>query len=224
MALNVLNELFCFSAHKYFDMTSLFPDAFNSENLLPEGGEVFYFGKILNEEEADEYFRKLMETINWKNDEVMIFGKKIVTNRKTAWYGYDNFEYTYSKMTKKANIFTPELLKLKELVQHKTGIEFNSVLLNLYHSGEEGMGWHSDAEAELGRNPPIASLSLGAERKFVLKHKNSKEKISLNLDNGSLLLMKGETQKNWLHSLPKSKKVKAPRINLTFRSIKTLKK
>ena len=205
-------------------MDTLFPDTFNSGNLLPEGGEVYYFGKILTQKESIKFFQKLIDTINWKNDEVFIFGKKIVTSRKTAWYGYENFEYTYSKMTKKANIFTPELLELKEMVQQRTAIEFNSVLLNLYHSGEEGMGWHSDAEAELGRNPPIASLSLGAERKFVLKNKTSKEKVSLNLGNGSLLLMKGETQKNWVHSLPKSKKVKAPRINLTFRSIQSFKK
>ena len=123
-------------------------------------------------------------------------------------------------MTKKARLWIPELLALKHRVEQETGLEFNSCLLNLYHSGEEGMSWHSDAEAELGPEPAIASLSLGVERRFVFKHKNSGEKIELQLEPGSLLLMAGKTQKNWLHSLPKSKKITAPRINLTFRNIK----
>lgn len=190
------------------------------ENLLPQDGEAYYFGKILEEKAAGFYFKELLKDIDWKHDEVIIFGKKIVTTRKTAWYGTEAFEYTYSKMTRKAALFTPELFELRELVQQTTGKEFNSVLLNLYHSGEEGMGWHSDAEAELGKDPVIASLSLGAPRKFVFKHRETKEKISLELEDGSLLLMQGRTQKNWVHSLPKSKKVLEPRINLTFRSIK----
>ena len=189
------------------------------QNLLPEKGEVYYFGKILGEGEANLFFQRLMENIEWKQDEVLIFGKKIVTKRKTAWYGEEEFQYTYSKMTKKAGLFTPDLLELKGKVEEITGLKFNSCLLNLYHSGEEGMSWHSDAEAELGKDPAIASLSLGAERKFVLKSKESKEKISVVLENGGLLLMKGKTQRNWFHSLPKTKKVGLPRINLTFRSI-----
>jgi alkylated DNA repair dioxygenase AlkB len=149
----------------------------------------------------------------------MIFGKRIVTKRMTGWYGEKEFDYTYSKITRKARLWTPELIELKNLVEQKTGLNFNSCLLNLYHTGEEGMSWHSDAEAELGPDPAIASLSLGAERKFVLKNKLSGEKVTVELENGSLLLMKGQTQKNWLHSLPKTKKVKEPRINLTFRRI-----
>lgn len=193
-------------------------------NLIPHDGEVIYFGKILEKDMADFYFERLMKTIAWEQDEVIIFGKKIVTKRKTGWYGEKEFEYTYSKITRKARLWTPELRELKNLVEQRTGLEFNSCLLNLYHSGEEGMSWHSDAEAELGKNPAIASVSLGAERKFALKHKTSKEKVSVELGHGSLLLMKGETQKNWLHSLPKTKKIKDPRINLTFRKIIKLKK
>lgn len=193
-------------------------------NLIPHDGEVIYFGKILEKDMADFYFERLMKTIAWEQDEVIIFGKKIVTKRKTGWYGEKEFEYTYSKITRKARLWTPELRELKNLVEQKTGLEFNSCLLNLYHSGEEGMSWHSDAEAELGKNPAIASVSLGAERKFALKHKTSKEKVSVELGHGSLLLMKGETQINWLHSLPKTKKIKDPRINLTFRKIIKLKK
>ncbi|MGI0107533.1 alpha-ketoglutarate-dependent dioxygenase AlkB family protein [Salinimicrobium sp. WS361] len=189
-------------------------------NILPSDGESYYFGKILNNSEEQRFFNNLLDEVAWQHDEVMIFGKKIVTARKTAWYGDREFEYTYSKMTKKAKLWIPELLELRKRVEEETGLEFNSCLLNLYHSGEEGMSWHSDAEAELGKQPAIASVSLGAERRFVFKHKASAEKIELQLEPGSLLLMAGDTQKNWLHSLPKSKRIKEPRINLTFRNIK----
>lgn len=190
------------------------------ENILPHNGEVYYFGKIFSEAEAESHFKQLLEKSDWQHDEVMIFGKRIVTQRKTAWYGEEEYEYTYSKMTKKARLWIPELLPVKRKVEEVTGRQFNSCLLNLYQSGEEGMGWHSDAEAELGKHPAIASVSFGAERKFVLKHKTSGEKIELQLEPGSLLLMAGETQHHWVHSLPKTKKVKEPRINLTFRDIK----
>jgi alkylated DNA repair dioxygenase AlkB len=189
-------------------------------NLLPVDGKSFYFGRILSKDEEEKFFKDLIGKVDWKHDEVQIFGKKITTARKNAWYGDREFEYTYSKMTKKARLWIPELLPLKQRVEQETGLEFNSCLLNLYHSGEEGMSWHSDAEAELGPEPAIASLSLGVERRFVFKHKNSGEKIELQLEPGSLLLMAGETQKYWLHSLPKSKKISEPRINLTFRNIK----
>ncbi|MHA6279745.1 alpha-ketoglutarate-dependent dioxygenase AlkB family protein [Salinimicrobium sp. CAU 1759] len=190
------------------------------QNLLPVDGKSFYFGSILNKEEEEKFFKELIEKVDWKHDEVLILGKKITTARKTAWYGDREFEYTYSKMTKKANLWIPQLLPLKQKVEQLTGLEFNSCLLNLYHSGDEGMSWHSDAEAELGPEPAIASLSLGIERRFLFKHKKSGEKIELQLEPGSLLLMAGETQKYWLHSLPKSKKIKEPRINLTFRNIR----
>ena len=196
-------------------MKSTFP-----ENVLPRDGHSFYFGRILSSEEQQQYFQQLLENVDWQHDEVMIFGKKIVTARKTAWYGEKEFEYTYSKMTKKARLWIPQLLPIKRKVEEVTGLEFNSCLLNLYHSGEEGMSWHSDAEAELGKHPAIASVSLGVQRRFVFKHKTSAEKVELRLEPGSLLLMAGETQQYWLHSLPKSKKIKEPRINLTFRNIK----
>ncbi|MCY2688430.1 alpha-ketoglutarate-dependent dioxygenase AlkB family protein [Salinimicrobium sp. TH3] len=189
-------------------------------NLLPADGESYYFGRILSEQEEKKFFEILLKEVDWKQDEVIIFGKRIVTKRMTGWYGEKEFEYTYSKITRKAKIWTPELIELKNLVEEKTGLKFNSCLLNHYHTGEEGMSWHSDAEAELGKQPAIASVSLGAQRRFVLKHKSSGEKIELQLEPGSLLLMAGETQKYWLHSLPKSKKIKEPRINLTFRNIK----
>lgn len=197
------------------------PGPTQHKNLLPKDGHVIYHGQVLPPEKASQYFNLLLETIPWKQDEVIMFGKRIVTKRKTAWYGDENYTYTYSRTSRTALPWTTELLELRNLVQGITGETFNSCLLNLYHSGEEGMGWHSDNEKPLGNNPVIASLSLGAERKFSLKHKSSKETISIMLENGSLLEMKGCTQENWLHSLPKTKKVQQPRINLTFRKMYT---
>lgn len=192
-------------------------------NLLPQDGVVNYFGTIFSEDEANRYFELLFNKTRWKNDEVMIFGEKIITKRKVAWYGDREFEYTYSKITRKALLWTPELLQLKQQVEAKVEAKsdetFNSCLLNLYHSGDEGMGWHSDAEKDLKKNGAIASVSFGAERKFTFKHKESKETVSLNLEHGSLLIMKGTTQTHWLHRLPPTKKVHSPRVNLTFRSI-----
>ena len=198
----------------------LFKFEMNSErNLLPRDGIVNYFGRVFSEEEANYYYNILLDTIAWKNDEAIIFGKKIVTKRKVAWYGESEFEYTYSKVTKKAHVWTPELLQLKQKIEAKSGETFNSCLLNLYHSGDEGMGWHSDAEKDLKKNGAIASVSFGAERKFAFKHKETKETVSLNLEHGSLLIMKGATQTHWLHRLPPTKKIHTPRINLTFRTI-----
>lgn len=188
-------------------------------NLLPKDGTVNYFGKVFSEEDANQYFEMLLNKIDWKNDEAMIFGKKIITKRKVAWYGDREFEYTYSNITKKAHLWTPELLQLKKQIEETSGETFNSCLLNLYHSGEEGMAWHSDGEKDLKKNGAIASVSFGAERKFAFKHKETKETVSLNLEHGSLLIMKGTTQTHWLHRLPPTKKVNAARVNLTFRTI-----
>jgi alkylated DNA repair dioxygenase AlkB len=182
-------------------------------NLLPKDGTVNYYGKVLPSREANQYFDLLMQNILWKNDEVVIFGKHIVTKRKAAWYGDSNYLYTYSNTTKQALVWTKELCKLKQIVEEFVGTTFNSCLLNLYHNGDEGMGWHSDDEESLGKNNTIASLSLGAERKFLFRHKQSKQIVSLVLEHGSLLIMKDATQANWLHSLAKSKNVTQPRIN-----------
>lgn len=197
-------------------------DLFNpnpTSSILPFDGEVNYYGKILSQEKAQYYFNQLLTTIDWTNDKAILFGKLIITKRKVAWYGDKPFDYTYSKTTKSALPWTKELLELKEIIKNKTGKTFNSCLLNLYHTGEEGMGWHSDGEKNLKKNGAIASLSLGAERKFAFKHKSTKQTVSVLLEKGSLLEMKGITQENWLHRLPPTKKVKIPRINLTFRTI-----
>lgn len=189
------------------------------ENLLPQDGTVNYFGKIMDEAIANDYFEQLLTLIEWQNDQAIIFGKKIITKRKVAWYGDRAFEYTYSNSSKYALPWTEELLELKKQIELITGETFNSCLLNLYHTGEEGMAWHSDGETDLKKNGAIASLSLGAVRKFAFKHKNSQEKIEVFLENGSLLVMKDTTQTYWLHRLAPTKKVHMARINLTFRTI-----
>jgi alkylated DNA repair dioxygenase AlkB len=199
------------------DLFSTDPD--KNINLLPKDGTVNYYGSLMPQAEAYEYLAELLENIDWKNDQAMIFGKLIITKRKVAWYGDINFNYTYSNTTKQALPWTPALLKLKSLVEDKTGETYNSCLLNLYHEGNEGMGWHSDAEKNLKKNGAIASMSFGADRKFTFKHKESKETVSRILQNGSLLLMKDETQSHWLHRLPPTKLVSTPRVNLTFRTI-----
>jgi len=196
-------------------------DLFSPEpviNLLPYDGTVQYYGRILSAQKGLFYFEKLLSTIAWKNDEAKIFGKHFITKRKAAWYGDNDFSYTYSNTTKHALPWTKELLELKMLAEKISGQIYNSCLLNLYHNGDEGMAWHSDNERSLGLNTAIASMSFGAERKFMLKHKLSKQGVSVLLESGSLLIMKDTTQTHWLHCLPKTKKVNKPRINLTFRT------
>lgn len=199
-------------------------DLFNSltnfpTNLLPKDGTVLYLGPIMTKQKANQFFEDLIQSIEWENDEAIIFGKHIITKRKAAWYGDEAFEYTYSKITKKAMPWTKELLSLKALVEEESQESYNSCLLNLYNDGNEGMAWHSDGEKDLKKNGAIASMSFGAERKFAFKHKESKEVVSLVLEHGSLLVMKDTTQSHWLHRLATSKLVTKPRINLTFRTI-----
>ncbi len=189
-------------------------------NLLPYDGDVNYYGAVLPLDKADEYFKNLLQTIVWKHEEAVVYGRRIVTKRMVAWYGDKPFAYTYSGVTKEALPWSIELQQLKRLTEEKTSEPFNSCLLNLYHNGSESMGWHSDNETTLQPKAAIASLSLGAERRFSFRHKQTKEVVSVNLANGSLLLMKGVTQMHWHHSLPKALRIKEARINLTFRNMK----
>lgn len=198
----------------------LFSSATNEiPNLLPQDGTVNYYGTVFSRAEADDFYQKLMDEIAWENDQAIIFGKLIVTKRKVAWYGERQFEYTYSKVTKTAHEWTPLLLEIKAKVEAVSGETYNACLLNLYHTGEEGMAWHSDGEKDLKKNGAIASVSFGAERKFSFKHKANKQSVSIYLEHGSLLIMVGTTQTHWLHRLPPTKLVSRPRINLTFRTI-----
>lgn len=191
----------------------------NIINLLPSDGAADYYGMALTTTEAQLYLDRLLDHIEWRNDEAVIFGRHIITKRKVAWYGDGNYAYAYSGKTRQALAWTPDLLTLKARVETLTGKTFNSCLLNLYHTGEEGMAWHSDDEKTLEKDGAIASLSLGAERKFSFRHRKTRQTISIQLEAGSLLVMHGVTQDHWLHSLPKTKKVMNPRINLTFRTM-----
>ncbi len=191
----------------------------SAANLLPYDGIVNYYGKIFSATAANQYLNALLNHIEWKNDQAVIYGKLIITKRKVAWYGDKPFAYTYSNITKQALPWTEELLQLKAMIELQTGETFNSCLLNLYHTGEEGMAWHSDAEKDLKKDGAIGSLSFGAERKFSFKHKQTAEKVEVYLEHGSLLVMKGTTQTHWLHRLPPTTKTNLPRVNLTFRTI-----
>lgn len=187
--------------------------------VLPYDGEVLYKSAFYDADKSAEYFQRLYDELDWQRDELIMFGKHIITKRKVTWYGDEELSYTYSKIERKAKPWPAVLLEIKEYLEKKTQTSFNSCLCNLYHNGEEGMSWHSDDEPELKHKGSIASLSFGAKRSFQFQHKRDKSKIVVELQSGSLLLMQGETQQHWKHQLPVSKKVKTPRINLTFRTI-----
>ena len=189
----------------------------DSQNILPYDGEVYYEKCIWDKPNAENLLREMQQHLHWQHDELMMFGKKITTNRKVAWYGDKAFTYTYSRTTKSAIPWHPLLLPIREKTETVTNASFNACLCNFYHHGNEGMTWHSDDDKEFGINPTIASLSFGAERTFSFRHKITKEVISIILESGSVLLMKSNTQTYWVHALPKSAKIKDPRINLTFR-------
>ena len=188
-------------------------------NLLPYDGTVIYFGRIMGSESTSTFYRQLLNEIPWKSDEVMMFGKRITMKRKMAWFADDGISYTYASSRKEALPWTDSLLTLKNIVSEVSGHTYNSCLLNLYQDGEQAMGWHADNEKQLLKNGAIASVSLGAERKFAFKHRVNADRVDVVLENGSMLLMKDETQQHWLHRLPPTKKVTSPRINLTFRTI-----
>ncbi len=169
---------------------------------------------------CEDYLHKLIEKTPWRQEEITVWGKTHLQPRLSAWYS-DGKSYTYSGLRLEPCPLTAELRQLKQVVESRTGYPFNSVLLNYYRDHRDSMGLHSDDEAELGCNPVIASLSLGATRRFMLAHKadRSIEKIHIVLADRDLLLMEGATQHYWKHALPKQGKPCGPRINLTFRQI-----
>ncbi len=197
--------------------TNLFPP----ENLLPVDGEAINHGSILQSAEADDLFRRLRSEIPWQHDVIKMFGKTIITTRMIAWYGDSGLDYTYSGTTKTPLPWTGQLTQLKQMVEGRAGANFNSCLLNLYHDGSEGMSWHRDNESSIVKDSTIACVSFGAVRRFHFKHTVTKERITTELEHGSLLTMAGEIQTHWLHGLPKSKKISQPRISLTFRQMRT---
>ena len=191
----------------------------NPLNIIDQDGIALYHEKVLTDEQIKPLYEELLNKINWENERVVMFGKEIITKRKVAFYSDPSIAYTYASRTKVGLPWKETLVTLKNMVESITKEKYNACLLNLYHNGEEAMGWHCDNEKEIVANSSIASLSIGASRKFSFKHKVTKETISIQLENGSLLEMKGTIQANWWHSLPKSKKITESRINLTFRQM-----
>lgn len=188
---------------------------------LPDA-EVRFYPQLFTAPEADRLFETLLAETDWTQEQIKICGKTIDIPRLTAWCGDPGKVYTYSGIRLRASPWTPALAEIKERVE-KLGTErFNSVLLNRYRNGADSVAWHSDDEPELGKNPPIGSVSLGAQRKFQMKHKtdHTQKLVNIPLTHGSYLLMRGATQHHWRHQLPKTKKPVGERINLTFRTIR----
>ncbi len=181
--------------------------------------EITFISSFLSEEESHLLFEDLMNGVEWKQDSITIYGKTHLVPRLHQWYGDAGLTYKWSGIAMHPIPWTSSLEKIKEQIEEKAKVKFNSLLLNLYRDGEDTVGWHADNEPELGKNPTIASLSLGAMRDFKLRHNKTKQKESITLTNGSLLIMGGETQHNWEHSVPRRKRVHEPRINLTFRNL-----
>ena len=191
------------------------------DNLLPYDGVVKDFGLILDHEQSQKYLNYFLQHLAWQHDEVYLHGQYYKTERKVVWYGDQQYGYAYSGTLKQAQPWERAVWDLKQQIEALIGDRFNSCLVNLYPDGTQGMGWHSDDEAHLSdqrtQETVIASLSLGATRKFSFKHKNSAAKVDLCLHSGQLIVMRGQTQRNWRHTLRKSTRVLQPRINLTFR-------
>jgi alkylated DNA repair dioxygenase AlkB len=200
-------------------------DLFNTNKKEPElvkiqDGEYIYIPNFFNKQKSDFFFDTLLQKIDWKQEEMNMYGKILKFPRLTAWYGDNNKPYSFSGIKLNPTTWNDELLEIKKAIETKCDTTFNSVLLNLYRNGSDSISWHTDAEKELGINPLIASVNFGAKRKFQLRHIETKQKIEIELEHGSLLIMKGTLQHHWQHQVPKTKKLVNNRINLTFRIIK----
>ena len=188
-------------------------------NLAPCDGELYFVKNFISREEADSLHVLLRRDLAWRDEEIMVFGRRVKVPRLVCWYGDAGAVYRYSGVEHAPLPWTETLLTLKSRVECFCGRQFNSVLGNLYRDGRDSMGWHADKEKELGPNPFIASLSFGAERLFKLRHNKTAETLDVILTHGSLLLMGGSLQHRWRHSIPKMREPKTERINLTFRTI-----
>jgi alkylated DNA repair dioxygenase AlkB len=189
-------------------------------NLVPFDGELYLIKQFYSLPESDRLFAQLQTELVWQEEAIFIYGRWVKVPRLMCWYGDRDAWYRYSGVSHQPLSWTPVLQAIRERVERQGQCSFNSVLANLYRNGEDSMGCHADDEKELGLKPVIASLSLGDERLFKLHHKQSKEKRDIVLGHGDLLVMAGTLQHHWTHSVPKTKKLKTPRINLTFRKIK----
>lgn len=188
-------------------------------NRINYDGELYLYSSFLSSSEASHYFSLLLSALAWKEETIKIYGKQVKVPRLVCWYGDVDAHYRYSGIDHEPLPWTQELAELRDKISTYTGYDFNSVLANLYRNQNDSMGWHSDKEKELGEKPTIASLSLGETRLFKLQHKKTKEIIDVELQSGDLLMMEGNIQQYWRHSLPKSKIKLSARINLTFRRI-----
>lgn len=193
------------------------------EYHLPDA-ELIYIEHFFGKEEADGYYTRLLHDTAWKEGKITLYGKEYVTPRLTAWYGDEGKRYAFSNHTLEPMPWTADLQQIRRRVEAEAHLTFNSVLLNLYRNGNDSVSWHRDNEKEFGENPVIGSVSFGATRPFQLRHKFRKdvEKLTVPLTHGSLLLMKGSTQHFWEHQIPKSSRPTQPRINLTFRLIRSV--
>jgi len=189
-------------------------------NILPHPGEGLFYPGFFDKQESDTYLKYLLDDIPWIQEPVTLFGRSVMQPRLTAFFGDRGMKYAYSGLSMQAEEWTPPLLRIKEKVEAKCNAAFNVCLLNLYRDGKDYMGWHRDNERSLGPLPVIASLSFGEVRLFQFRHYVEKiPVISLELEHGSMVLMKGETQKYWEHRLTKTTLPAGPRINLTFRFV-----
>jgi alkylated DNA repair dioxygenase AlkB len=191
----------------------------DGEPVIITNGEYIYFPYFLDKEKANRYLEVFNTKIEWKQESMNMYGKQLLFPRLTAWYGDSDKPYTFSGITLQPKSWTQELLEIKSMIEPICEVKFNSVLLNLYRNGNDSISWHTDAEKELGKNPLIASVNFGAERKFQIKHNETNEKHEIILKHGSLLIMKGELQHFWKHQVPKQKDILKERVNLTFRVI-----
>ncbi len=188
--------------------------------MTDQDGNVILYPNFFSQQDSYYFFCELYAQIQWRQEVIQLFGKKHLLPRLTAWYADAGKYYTYSGIRQDPQPWIPTLQLIKSQVEQISEITFNSVLINLYRQGKDSMSWHSDDEPELGKNPVIASVSLGETRRFCLRHKFCKDrKVTVELPSGSLLLMQGETQHFWQHQIPKTSRRVKPRINLTFRVI-----
>jgi alkylated DNA repair dioxygenase AlkB len=201
------------------DLFGAAPEA-EGQTIHITNGEYIYIPSFLPLNEANKYLKNLQEDINWKQEEMKMYGKVIKFPRLTAWYGDNDKPYSFSGLTLEPEPWSKDLLAIKSKIEPLCEVSFNSVLLNRYRDGNDSISWHTDAEKELGKNPVIASVNFGATRKFQMRHVSTKEKIEIELQHGSLLVMKGELQHYWQHQVPKTSMKVSERINLTFRVIK----
>lgn len=200
------------------EQLTIFPQ---EEKLNLPHSDIKIYRNFFDPKTSDNFFNKLEQEINWKQEYIKLYGKENPVPRLTAWYGDKGYAYTYSGITMNPEPWTDALLEIKHKIETIANVNFNSVLLNLYRDGNDGVAWHSDDESELGKHPVIGSVSFGEERRFSFKYrdKTNPERHDINLKHGDFLLMQGETQQYWYHQIPKTKKPVSPRINLTFRVI-----